>query len=266
MSEQSNSNDTETTSVNDSAEPKGYAPKSVAVFGLGLSGALVWGLGIIPSIMALAKAKKASKEVNASSGKFRGVGLIKWGIALAITGILNFIAGVALIFGAVWAINQIPIWIEDAITDGNIAGIDIVDTLPPVNLTELGIPEDSLRTIEEYLPSGQSLESVNLSDLLDIAEAEGINVSDYLGSLDPDGTLSSSQSQEILDQLEQQGYASSDIESLLPNGETLDTVQLGTLIDVIANQEGSLAGLSVEDLEDLGLDGFGLEGLLQPTK
>jgi hypothetical protein len=244
-------------------DPKGIGPKSVSVFGFGLAGSLIWGVGIIPSIIALSKARKARREIEASQGNLKGLGLIKWGIALAIAGILNFIAGIALIFGVVWAVNQIPIWMEEALTDGNVAGIEIADTLPPINLQELGLPEESLNTIEEYLPEGQSLESVKIGDLLEIAESEGINVNDYVAGLDADGTLGSSQSEEIIKQLEAQGYISSDIESLLPEGESLDTVSLSTLLEVISNQSGSLDGVTLDNLEELGLDGFGLEGLLE---
>lgn len=244
-------------------DTKGIGPQSVSVFGFGLAGSLIWGIGIVPSIIALFKAKKARREIEASHGKLKGLGLIKWGIALAIAGILNFIAGIALIFGVVWVVNQIPIWMEDALTEGNIAGIEIADTLPPINLQELGLPEESLSTIEEYLPEGQSLESVKIGDLLEIAESEGINVNDYVSGFDADGTLDLSQSEEILKQLEAQGYISSDIESLLPEGESLDTVSLSTLLEVIFNQSGSLDGVTLDNLEELGLDGFGLEGLLE---
>lgn len=263
MSEHNESSSKKTTNAR--PQSAGFGGQSVAVFGLGLSGALVWGLGIIPSIMALVKAKKAKSEITSSKGNLKGFGLIKWGIALAITGIINFLASIALVFGAIWVVNQIPVWVEDAITDGSIGGIEVVDVLPPVNLEELGLPEESLKTIEGYLPEGQTLESVSLRDLLDIAEQEGVNLDGYIEELDPDGTLSPSQTDKMMQELEKQGYLSSDIESLLPEGQTLETVELGTLLEVVTNQSGSLNGLSLNDLEEMGLDGFGLEALLSPS-
>lgn len=166
--------------VSDKPAIVGYGKESVTLFSLGLSGSLIWGVGVIPSVMALFKVKKARQEITDAGGALHGFGLIKAGIALAITGIVNFLLSILMIVVLVWAIGQIPTWMNQAISEGQIGGVDVVDILPPVNLTELGLSDSTLNQIETILPEGQNLEEVDIGMLLSQLEN-----SDSVSSLDP---------------------------------------------------------------------------------
>lgn len=88
--------------------PQGFAPKSVTVFALGLSGLLVPLLGLIPSVMAIGKARGAKDEIARSRGYFRGYGLIRWGLILGWLGVLGSLLAAGLVVGAVWALQNMP--------------------------------------------------------------------------------------------------------------------------------------------------------------
>jgi len=177
-------------------KPIGYGKESVTVFSLGLGGALVWGIGIVPSIMALVKAKKARHEILEAEGHLHGLGLIKAGVILAITGIFNFALTIAMILGLVWVVGQIPTWINDGLSKGTIAGVDVIDVLPNIDLNDLGLDAATLNEIEQILPDGQTVDSLDLGALLDSLET-----SNSLDTIDP-GVL------------EELGLNSSDLESL----------------------------------------------------
>lgn len=176
--------------------PIGYGKESVTVFGLGLSGALIWGIGIVPSIMALAKAKKAKRELLEAEGQLHGFGLIKAGVILAITGIFHFLLTIAMVFGLVWVVGQIPTWINDGLSKGTIAGVDVIDVLPNINLNDLGLDSATLNEVEKILPEGQTIDSLDLGALLDSLET-----TNSLDTIDP----------AVLEEL---GLNSSDLESL----------------------------------------------------
>lgn len=151
-----------------------YSGGSVAVFSLGFAGFLVPVLGIVPSLISLVKAQKAKKELIKSEGKVSGFGLINAGIALAVLGILNFFVSIALVFGAVWAVNQIPVWLEENFSSSGLLGNTLLtDALPPVNINELGLDDNSVQQLESLLPEGTSLDSVDISALLELLESSG---------------------------------------------------------------------------------------------
>lgn len=151
-----------------------YSGNSVAVFSLGFAGFLVPVFGIIPSVISLVKVPKAKKELIKNEGRISGFGLINAGIALAILGIVNFLVSIALVFGAVWVVNQIPIWLEENFSSSGLLGNTLLtDVLPPVNINELGLDDNSVQQLEGFLPEGTSLDSVDISALLELLESNG---------------------------------------------------------------------------------------------
>jgi len=243
---------------------QGYGPGSVTVFSLGLSGSLVWGIGVIPSIMALLKVKNAKQEIQNSEGLLRGLGLIKAGIVLAITGIFHFVLTIAMIVALVWAVNQIPYWVQDALDDGQVAGVDIAEILPPIDVESLGLDQSTLDSIESVLPEGQSLDSVDLNALLSEVEIEGIDTTELSERLLSGGTLTPEESEALMRELEQLGYDEATIDSLLPGATNLEDMGLDEVLNMLFSSGSSIEGLTQQQIEDMGLEGFGLEELVKP--
>lgn len=88
--------------------PQGFAPRSVTVFALGLSGFLLPIIGLIPSVIALYKARAARFEISRAKGHYRGYGLVRAGTTLASLAVLNTLLLAALAIAAVWVFQNTP--------------------------------------------------------------------------------------------------------------------------------------------------------------
>lgn len=87
---------------------RGFSPQAVAVFCLGLAGALTPFVGVIPSVVALVKARGARREISRSRGHYRGGGLISWGVGLSWLGILGALLSVTMALFLMWAVQNSP--------------------------------------------------------------------------------------------------------------------------------------------------------------
>lgn len=156
----------------------GVSPKTVKVYGLALSGFLVPLFGIVPSIAALVKGKKAKQEILSSGGKLSGLDLYKKSLVYAWLGVASFIFHVGLIAFLVWLITIIPSLmtspqVQELIQD-NVSSI-VADVPVTIDLKALGFSDEEVQTLKDVLPDGVDINNLTLEDILNLADEYGIN-------------------------------------------------------------------------------------------
>lgn len=134
---------------------KGFSPDSVTVFTLGLFGFLIPILGIVPSVIALIKARAAKKQLFRARGNFRGYGLLKAGMIFAWLGILSTLFSIALAAVSVWALVNMPSLLPSLVglsgVESNLNPSALLSILDTQDLKTLLSDPDILNDIEERL-------------------------------------------------------------------------------------------------------------------
>jgi hypothetical protein len=156
----------------------GISPRTVKMYGFALAGFLMPIFGIVPSIIALAKAKKAKREILLSSGTLAGLDLYKKSLTYAWLGVSSFIFNVALIVFIIWLINVLPSFITSPqfqdVIQNNLP--DIITEVPiNIDLESLGFSESDISVLRDALPDGVDINNLTLDDILKLAEEYGIN-------------------------------------------------------------------------------------------
>jgi hypothetical protein len=166
--------------IEDIVTPKvvGYSPKAVKVYSLGMMGAFVPFIGIVPSIMALAKSKKAEEEIALSNGSLSGYDIYKKGIRYAWFGIVSFLINIGLIGLLIWAIPQIPNWVTSPEFQSVLQSTvitDVTNNLPAnLDLESLGFTTEEIEIIKSLLPEGTDINNLSVRDILNLAAEYGI--------------------------------------------------------------------------------------------
>lgn len=134
---------------------KGFSPESVTVFSLGLAGFLVPLIGIVPSVMSVAKARSARRQLARARGNFRGEGLVKAGVILGWLGILNAVFSLALTALTIWAAVNMPSLLPSlaglSVADGALDPTAMLSILDSQDLKSLLSDPDVVSRLEEYL-------------------------------------------------------------------------------------------------------------------
>lgn len=134
---------------------KGFSPESVTVFTLGLLGFLIPFVGIVPSVIAVAKTRSAKKQLMRARGNFRGEGLVKAGSVLAWLGILNTLLTVALTVLTVWAAVNMPSLLPSlaglSVADGALDPTAMLSILDSQDLKSLLSDPSVVKSLEERL-------------------------------------------------------------------------------------------------------------------
>jgi hypothetical protein len=125
------------------------------VFTLGLFGFLIPIIGIVPSVIALAKTRAAKQQLFRARGNFRGYGLLKAGIVFAWLGVLSTLFSVAIAALSVWALVNMPSLLPSLL---GLSGIEssinpsaLLSILDTQDLKTLLSDPDILNGVEERL-------------------------------------------------------------------------------------------------------------------
>lgn len=170
----------EPTTEKDIVSPKiiGYSPEVVKMHTLALTGALTPILGIVPSIRALIKARRAKRELFLSNGSLDGHSLYKKAVFLGWLGIILFAINIAIAIALVWLIQNASSLLSEPVFQQFLqatSNSEVLNNVPAnIDLEELGLSADDLERLREYLPEGIDINNLSVADILRIAKTYGI--------------------------------------------------------------------------------------------
>jgi hypothetical protein len=157
----------------------GYSPKAVKVHALGLKAVFIPFFGIFFGVAALIKSRSAKREILHSDKNLIGYDLCRKGITYAVLSFVSLLFNITIIGVLIWGIQQIPTLIENPsvqnlLQDGTAQILTEFGGTDTLDLQKLGLSDANLDALKAALPEGTDINSLTISDILELAKQYGI--------------------------------------------------------------------------------------------